>query len=127
MIDLENTQQAEVFGTLLPFIQPLAVRGRGKTTRTAIQWLQEEHPNIKKIVIGHGMDNGQRWHIFGGRHNKQKLFDFVDQHTQAGEEVAAMVCQTGLISSGNLWGRNSLNLKLVKHGERKVHKVWNLT
>jgi len=126
LIDLENTKQPETFGTLLPFIQPISIRGLGVEEKTALQWLQTEHPNIKKVLIGHGMDSGEWWHIFGGRYNKQKLFDFVDQHTQAGEEVAAMVCQTGLISAGNLFGRNSLNLKLIRHGERKVHKVWNL-
>ncbi|MCX5920372.1 MAG: hypothetical protein NTW61_03480 [Candidatus Melainabacteria bacterium] len=128
LIDLENTKQPETFGTLLPFIQPISIRGRGEEAKTALQWLQEDHPNIKKMVIGHGMGTEQdnNWHVHGGRYANQKVFDFVDQHTLAGEEVAAMVCQTGLISAGNLFGRNSLNLKLIKHGERKVHKVWNL-
>lgn len=128
-IDLENTKQPEVFGTFFTFLQPLKVSGRGAERKTALQWLQVDHPNIKKMVMGHGMGTEQdnNWHVHGGRYANQKVFDFIDQQTQAGEEVATMVCQNGLISAGNIAGENTLNLKLIKHGEQRVNKVWNLT
>ena len=123
-IDLSNTKQPETFGTLISFLQPIRY---GAERYTAIQKLQREHPNIKKMVIGHGVGKEETndWHIHGGPYDNQNVFDFIDQQTQAGEEVAAMVCQTGLISTGNTVGNKPLNLKLITHGQRRRNKLWN--
>jgi hypothetical protein len=124
-IDLSNTKQPETFGTLISFLQPIRY---GAERYTAIQKLQREHPNIKKMVIGHGLGKEETndWHIHGGPYDNQNVFDFIDQQTQAGEEVAAMVCQTGLISTGNPVGNKPLNLKLITHGQRRRNKLWNI-
>ena len=84
-------------------------------------------PDIRHIVIGHGIGNvegGIRWQFEG---NHIGVFDYINSHIPRGEKVLAVVCSSKPLDRPDLLGAVTANLrdpekpgKIIVSGENKI-------